>query len=118
MYSMWGGYRPRHYHYRRGGLMFLPFLPLMILPVILVIVVFALVIKFLFPLLLIGAGIWFFTRHSRSYRRDWSMPRHEWNDGYEDKRKNDELVSDEKPKNEDADKRYVQTADGNWVEII
>ncbi len=93
-------YRMRYGGYRRAGFAW-PWL----LFGFLFLVVFG---KFLWPLLLIlffAVPFFFWMKGARRWRGDWGQ----WGDW--SKRKNDEY--DEKPK-----RRYTQTPDGEWVEIV
>ncbi|MBZ0278580.1 MAG: hypothetical protein K8I60_20700 [Anaerolineae bacterium] len=110
MYGMHG----HHYHHHYGWHRPRPFMGLFFLfPVMLMLFFGMFLLKFLWPLLLIGAG---FALFSRSRRGDWGHGgfSHRMGDWYE-KSKHD---WDEKPKHEQETRRYARTADGDWVEII
>lgn len=107
----WGGH---HRHGWGGGFFFLPLL--------LVGFVFFTMLKFLWPLLLIGILVALFSRGMRHgnhgpWGRGWGS---DWGDKWKnewdsEKRKND--FNGEKPKHDD-DRCFTRTADGDWVEII
>jgi len=94
MGRMW--YGDGHHHFRGGffwpGLLFVG----------LFLLVFG---KFLFPLLLLGFVIFWIKR--MSHHRQW-VQQH-WGEKF----KRGDWYSDEKSK-----RRYSQTADGSWVEIV
>ncbi|MBI5671596.1 MAG: hypothetical protein HZC41_26690 [Chloroflexi bacterium] len=92
----WGHHGWHHRHYRRGGMMW-------IVPMILLFLLVFGVFKFFWPLLLIGFIILMAKAVcplKQWQRRDW----------------NEKLKNEEKPKRDDP--RYVQTEDGEWLEII
>jgi hypothetical protein len=119
MHGKWGyhGYRVGkfHHHHWGGGLFFLPGLLLMgVLAFVL--------LKFLWPVLLIGLLIAAFRwmKHGGHGPRRWDSGEHDWSEwaeqwkrDWDDKRKRSDYVSGEKPK-----RRYSQTEDGEWVEIV
>lgn len=113
----WGG----PYRQCRGGW---GFLPLMFLGFFLL---FGL-LKFLWPLLLMGAIVALFTialrGHKGSWNQNWGREwrdkrKFEWNPsepfGWSEKRKND---IGEKSKRQGDDRRFTTTPDGDLVEII
>ncbi|MEZ4670129.1 MAG: hypothetical protein R3E39_19665 [Anaerolineae bacterium] len=120
------GHRGWHSHYgHRGprGFFFFPIFPFMLIGMFLFFGLF----KFLFPLILIGVGIAFFSRMMRGgfhggprpefWNRDWNWD-HNWHNKL--KRKND-WSDDSKPKRGEGDDdspRYARTANGDWVEIV
>jgi hypothetical protein len=104
MYGM-RGYR-YHRHGWRGPRPFMGFF--FIIPVLLMLFIAFTLLKFLWPLLLIGLGIAFLSRRSRGRWGQWDSDWHE-------KSKHD---WDDKPKQDSDDRRYTRTADGDWVEIV
>lgn len=97
----WGHHRGHHWGkpwmHRRGGFFF--FWPGMLLVLFLVLGV----AKFLWPLLLIGLGI-LLVKGARHWNgSDWRETEKPKNDGEKTKR---------------DDRRYIQTEDGDWLEII
>ncbi len=111
-------YGMRGYRYRRpygyGWHRPRPFM--FIFPVMLLLFFGFVMLKFLWPLLLIGIGIALF---KRSRGGDWGHSgewgRGQWGQDWHEKFKNE---LDDKPKHDDDDRRYTQTADGDWVEIV
>lgn len=100
----WGWH---HRRYQRGGFMWIG-------PMILLFFVMFGVFRFFWPLLLVGFLILLAKGAFRSQRWDGG----DWGGKFknDDKRKNDEY---DKPKRDDGDnRRYVQTDDGEWLEII
>ncbi|MDL1883030.1 hypothetical protein FBR01_05220 [Anaerolineae bacterium CFX8] len=97
----WGHHRGHHWGKpwmrRRGGFFF--FWPGMLLVLFLAFGVF----KFLWPLLLIGLGIMLVKSARHWNGGSWDEAEKPKNDG-------------EKPKRDD--RRYIQTEDGDWLEII
>ena len=114
MYGMRGyGHHYRH-HGWHGPRPFMGFF--FFIPVLMMLFFGFVLLKFLWPLLLIGIGIALF---SRSRRGDWGRggfgPRRgDWGQDWHEKFKNE---WDDKPKHDD-DHRYTRTADGDWVEIV
>jgi hypothetical protein len=111
MYGMRGYGRPHYYRWHRGPS---PFGCLFILPVILLFLVGLTLLKFLWPLLLIGLGFMLLkgmTGGFGSHGGEWGRQQHDWHI----KHKND---WDDKPKNDDDDRRYTRTENGDWVEIV
>ena len=117
----WGhrGWHGHHGHHGPRGFMFVPFLFLGFF-------LFFGLFKFLFPLIVIGLAVAFFSRMMRGgfhggprgqfWNREWN-----WDGNWQQelKRKHD-WDSDEKPKRGEADDspRYARTANGDWVEIV
>lgn len=106
------GHGRHHFHHRgfHGGFFVLPGLILM------AVLVFG-VLKFLWPLLLIGflfAMFRGFKGHG-PHRRDWGDWQEKWKREWGDEK----FKNEEKRKRDDDDApRYTRTADGDWVEII
>lgn len=105
MHKHWGHYRYHHIgshwgrHPRGGALWFLPGM------ILLFVLVFG-VMKLLWPLLVIGFIFMVIKGASRSIWCEQGKP-------------SDKLKNDEKPKRDTADdRRYMQTEDGDWLEII
>ena len=105
----WRGPRP---------FMMFPFAPLFILPVLGLLFVGFFLLKFLWPLLLIGIGIALFKGWGRGgfgsgHHGHWENRWHDWHE----KHKND-WDNEEKPKRDSDEPRFAQTASGEWVEIV
>ncbi|HEX2908415.1 MAG TPA: hypothetical protein VHO69_16195 [Phototrophicaceae bacterium] len=111
-WARWGRqqhhYWRQHRYDRRGGAFF--FWPGLILVFFLLFGVF----KFLWPLLLIGLFVAVAKRATGTPRRYWdgSSP------DDQEKRKHNELDGEKTKRTEDDQRRYVQTEDGEWLEII
>lgn len=108
----WRGPRP---------FMFFPF-GLLILPVLAIAFVGLFMLKFLWPLLLIGLGIALFKGWGRGHggfgpRHGFGHGRGGWEERWNEKYKND-WDSEEKPKRDSDEPRFTRTADGEWVEIV
>ena len=119
----------RHMHFGHRGFgfrpMFFPFGLLMIPVAIVGFFLFIGLLKLMFPLLLIGGVIFLFSRAFRNHRGDNLPSEMRWgqwkacgqtfvSSDWDDKPKRTE--DGEKPKRNE--RRFTQTADGNWVEII
>lgn len=98
-------------YYRRGGFMW-------VLPMLMLFFLMMGVFRFFWPLLLIGL-IFLIVKGMAFKSRRWDGG--DWGDKFknDEKRKHDEYDDGEKPKRDEADgRRYVQTEDGEWLEII
>jgi hypothetical protein len=109
-WSHWGHNQRRYWRQGygpRGGFFF--FWPGMILLLFLLFGVF----KFLWPLLLIGLFV-------AIAKRATCSTRHYYGSDPDDlqKRKHDELDGEKAKRTEDDQRRYIQTEDGDWLEII
>ncbi|MBZ0279748.1 MAG: hypothetical protein K8L97_03340 [Anaerolineae bacterium] len=107
----WGG---RHHHHRgfHGGFFVLPGLLLMGF-------LFFGLLKFLWPLLLIGFLFAMFNGFMRGgmHRRNWGA---DWQEKWKREWGDEKFKNEEKAKRgyDDDAPRFTRTADGDWVEII
>ncbi len=115
MYKMgWHHHHGWHRHGWGGGFFFLPGLLLMGF-------LFFGLLKFLWPLLVIGLLVAFvsggmrrgFGGYRREWRGDWSE---RWNRGWDGEKRKNDFDEYEKPKREE--RRYTRTIDGEEIEII
>lgn len=110
MNTSWGYDRPhwhiRRHHHRHGF-----FFPLLLL--VLALVIFG---KFLLPLFVVGALMFMFARGAASRRTwHWDMENGRY---FYDKPKQEDDFADKPKRTGDRSHRWVQTPDGEWVEII
>ena len=108
MYGMRGYRQQYQWHHRPHPFFF-------IIPVLFMLFIGFTLLKFLWPLLLIGFGIMLFKGMSRGgfgpRGGDWSRQKQYWHDKYKNE-------WGDKPKHEGDDRHFTQTADGEWVEIV